>query len=90
MARRAGRRHDAHMNKRHAAAALWFLAGWYLGAWVALLIGATELLGPALGIAAAALFAGDPLGIIWTSREEPAPAIGLEPESRTEDLARAA
>lgn len=90
MARPTDRRHYARMNKRLAAAMLWFLAAWYLGAWVALLLGVSALLGPILGIAAAVLFAGDPLGIIWVRREAQASVVGLEPESRPEDLARAA
>lgn len=62
------------MSKRIAAGILWFLAAWYAGAWIALLLGVPEILGPILGIAAAAVFAGDPLGIIWV---RPAPIVEL-------------
>lgn len=67
------------MSKRIAAAVLWFIAAWYLGAFIALLIGVSDLLGPILGTAAAAVFAGDPLGVIWTRRATDAtrtPALG--------------
>lgn len=56
------------MSMRIAAGILWFLAAWYLGAWIALFLGISDVLGPILGIAAAAVFAGDPLGLIWTRR----------------------
>ncbi len=62
------------MSKRIAAAILWFLAAWNLGALIALVLGVPEILGPILGIAAAAVFAGDPLGIIWA---RPAPVVEL-------------
>lgn len=70
------------MSKRLAAAVLWFFAAWYLGAWIALLMGVSEILGPILGIAAAAVFAGDPLGIIWT---RPAQAAIVELPGALED-----
>ncbi|MGZ8527920.1 MAG: hypothetical protein ACXWWR_03925 [Candidatus Limnocylindrales bacterium] len=54
------------MNKRIAAGVLWLFAGWYLGNIVAFHVGISDLLGPILGIAAAAVVAGDPLGLIWT------------------------
>ena len=53
------------MNKRVAAGVLWLFAGWYLGNIVAYHVGLSDLLGPILGIAAAAVVAGDPLGLIW-------------------------
>jgi hypothetical protein len=58
------------MSKRIAAGILWFLAAWYLGAWIALLLGISDVLGPILGLAAAAVVVGDPLGLIWTRRAE--------------------
>ena len=53
------------MKKRALAAILWFYTGWYGGALLAHLLGVPELVGPVLGTAAAALFAGDPRGVIW-------------------------
>jgi hypothetical protein len=57
--------HRGLMNKRIAAGVLWLFAGWYLGNIVAFHVGLSDLLGPILGIAAAAVVAGDPLGLIW-------------------------
>lgn len=71
------------MSKRIAAAVLWFFALWYLGAFIAFVLGVPDLLGPVLGLAGAALIAGDPLGVIWTrttsesvTAEPPSPALG--------------
>ena len=70
------------MTKRILAAVLWFFAGWYLGAFIAFMVGVPDLLGPVLGFASAAVFAGDPLGVIWKRSDvepvaEPTtPAIG--------------
>jgi len=58
------------MQKRVAAAVLWLLAGWTAGSFLTFTIGVSPLLGPILGIAGAALFAGDPRRIIWTARSE--------------------
>ena len=55
------------MNKRIAAAVLWLLAGSYLGALLAHMVGVSDVLGPILGVAAAALIAGDPRGLIWNA-----------------------
>lgn len=79
------------MNKRIAAALLWFLAGWYAGAYIALLFAVPGLIGPVLGVAAAAVFAGDPMGVIWRAR----PPIGTAPDAVIEienpiELAKAA
>ena len=73
------------MSKRIAAGILWFLAAWYFGAWIALFLGVPDVLGPILGIAAAAVFAGDPLGIIWTRQATlvELPASGAEGSSET-------
>jgi hypothetical protein len=68
--------HRGPMNKRIAAGVLWLFAGWYLGNIVAFHVGISDLLGPILGIAAAAVVAGDPLGLIWTG----------SPRSRTVEL----
>jgi hypothetical protein len=75
------------MNKRLLTAVLWFFAGWYLGGYVSLIFGFPEIIGPILGAAAAAFFAGDPLGVIWTKRRDQAKVTTLE--SR-DDLAQAA
>jgi hypothetical protein len=55
------------MKKRTVAALLWFYTAWYAGAMVANLLGLSAALGPILGTAAAAIFAGDPRRIIWTN-----------------------
>jgi len=78
-----------HMNKRFAAAVLWFLAGWYLGSYIALFLGISDLVGPILGMSAAVLFAGDPLGIVWPHRQI-LPPVESEPEERVNELAKAA
>lgn len=53
------------MSKRIAAGTLWFLAAWCAGAWMDYLVGVPVVVGQILGIAAAALVVGDPLGRIW-------------------------
>jgi hypothetical protein len=53
------------MKKRAVSAVLWFYTGWYAGAMIAHALGLSIALGPLLGVAAAALIAGDPRGIIW-------------------------
>jgi hypothetical protein len=53
------------MSKRIAVAVLWFLCGWFVGDLSAYVLGVHEILAPILGVAAAALSAGDPLGVIW-------------------------
>jgi hypothetical protein len=78
------------MNKRLLAAVLWFLTGWYAGGYLSLIFGVPELVGPLLGLAAAGFFAGDPLGIIWTKKAEPATVTTLDLENLPDDLARAA
>ncbi len=60
------------MKKRVAATILWFYAGWYTGAMIASLAGLSPVLGPIIGTAAAAIIAGDPRRIIWTSRRRAA------------------
>ncbi len=57
--------HAPMNSKRIAAAVLWFFAGWYAGAFIAYMLGVSDILGPILGITAAALFAGDPFDVIW-------------------------
>ena len=53
------------MGKRIASGVLWLLAGWYLGNLLAYHAGWNMLFGPALGIAAAVIVAGDPFGLLW-------------------------
>ena len=55
------------MKKRVAVALLWFYVTWYAWAFVASLTGLTDLAGPLLGAALAALIAGDPMHRIWSS-----------------------
>jgi hypothetical protein len=78
------------MSKRLLAAVLWFAAGWYVGAFVAAYLAVPALIGPILGFAAAAVFAGDPLGVIWTRRADPAATAPIDLEHLPEDLAQAA
>jgi len=68
------------MKKRALAAILWFLAGWYGGALIAMFTGASPYIGPVLGTVAAALVAGDPFGWIWV---RPRKAASPEPEAAT-------
>lgn len=56
------------MKKRALAAVLWFYTTWYAWAVLAHFIGISDLAGPVLGLVAAVLFAGDPLGRIWNPR----------------------
>jgi hypothetical protein len=67
------------MKKRVLAAFLWFYAFWYVGAVVAYVLGISPLLGPIIGAAAAALFAGDPRGIIWRTRTSAPPPTTSQP-----------
>ena len=60
------------MTKRVLAAALWFYTGWYAGAFLAHAFGVSELIGPVIGAAAAALIAGDPRHLIWARSTAPA------------------
>jgi hypothetical protein len=77
------------MNKRIAAAVLWFFAGWYLGGYIALFLGISDLIGPILAISAALLFAGDPLGLIWSGQNVSADEAPAQ-ETVVEELAQAA
>ena len=58
--------HRCGMKKRALSAVLWFYCGWYAGAMVAHALNVSIAIGPILGVAAAALIAGDPRGIIWS------------------------
>ena len=64
------------MKKRVLSGVLWFFTGWYAGAMIAYFAGVPTALGPILGVAAAALIAGDPRGIIWRAK---APETAAEP-----------
>jgi hypothetical protein len=55
------------MKKRITAAILWFYAGWFVGAALAFVLGLSPALGPIVATAAAAIVAGDPRGLIWTT-----------------------
>lgn len=60
--------------KRLVALALWFYAGWTMGALIDFVAGSYGVtvgpaLAPILATAAAALVAGDPRGLIWDRRE---------------------
>ena len=54
------------MKKRALSAVLWLYAGWYVGAMIAHVFDLSIALGPIVGVAAAAIIAGDPRRIIWT------------------------
>jgi hypothetical protein len=71
------------MKKRAAAALLWFYAAWYAGAMIAQVLGLSQVLGPILGTAAAAIVAGDPRRIIWSraSRSTNAATAGTQVRS---------
>ena len=56
------------MKKRLASALLWFYAGWTFGSFAAFVFGGSELVGPVVGAAAAAIIAGDPRHLIWVNR----------------------
>lgn len=53
------------MTKRWLSAALWIFAGWYAGNFISAATGVSVLLGPALGVGLAVLFAGDPFHVVW-------------------------
>lgn len=54
--------------KRYAAALLWFLAAWYTGSVIALLMGVPDFLGPVLGLAVGWFVGVDPRHVIWARR----------------------
>ena len=59
------RSHPDDMKKRVLSAALWFYAGWTLGAFLAMALSISPFVGPILGAAAAGIVAGDPRRLIW-------------------------
>ena len=56
------------MTKRIIAAVVWFYAGWYLGAELAMVLSLSPLLGPILGGAAAIFIVTSPGRIMWHTR----------------------
>lgn len=60
------------MLKRLVTIALWFLLGWTLGAFLVWAIGAPEILGPMLGLAAALIVAVLPRAALAWSAHGPA------------------
>lgn len=68
------------MKKRALAALLWFYTGWYAGAFLAEFLGVSPVLGPLIGVAAAALIAGDPRRIIWRAATPATTPRGASPE----------
>ncbi len=65
------------MKTRVLAAMLWFFAGWYIGSYISVFFAITPYVGPVIGTAAAALFAGDPRRIIWSSRARVAASTSM-------------
>lgn len=57
------------MHRRTLAGLLWFFVAWYAWSFVVAAVGVPELIGPVLGILAAALIVGDPLDRIWHQGE---------------------
>jgi hypothetical protein len=53
------------MKKRVFATVLWFYVGWYAGAFVAELVGASSNLGLVVGLGIATFVAIDPARMIW-------------------------
>ena len=56
--------------KRIAAAPLWFLVGWFLGAVAAWILGAGPFLAPIAALALASFVVADPRHIIWGRSEK--------------------
>jgi hypothetical protein len=63
------------MLKRVVSLIIWFYAGWTLGGLIAYTTGVSELIGPILGIACAAIFVGDPRHLIWVRPAKAAPTV---------------
>jgi len=74
------------MKKRAFAAVLWFYSGWMAGSLLAMVLGVSPALGPIIGVAAAALIAVDPRGMIWT-RPMPIEAITESPSGTLSEAA---
>ena len=71
------------MKKRYTSGILWFLAGWFVGAFAAFAAGADVPLGPLFGLVAALFVAIDPMGIIWapSDRTVTVPTTEAVPEA---------
>jgi hypothetical protein len=52
---------------------LWFFAGWYVANFAVAMFGANAMLGPIVGITAAALIGGDPFRVLWTTKTASSP-----------------
>jgi hypothetical protein len=70
-------------TKRIAAASLWFVTGWMLGAMAALALSLPTTLAPSLGALSAILVFADPSRLLWYPRPERdlRAAAQLEPSS---------
>ena len=70
------------MKKCVIAGLLWFYVTWYAWAVIAYFAGVTDLPGPLLGIVAAALIAGDPLGRVWGGKPLRRPVLATPTAAR--------
>jgi hypothetical protein len=57
------------MKKRLLVSGLWFFAGWCVGSLLAFALAVSALLGPILGIGAAAVVFIDPYNLLWAPSE---------------------
>ena len=64
--------HGAHMNKRAAAAVLWFAAIWVGFEIVWSLTGVPRMIGPIVATAVSAFVGVDPHGLFWARSARPA------------------
>jgi hypothetical protein len=65
--------------KRAVAAILWFMTGWWIGAFIAFGLDLTSVLAPISGLALAGLFAGDPFHLVWARPAEAVVPAPVEP-----------
>ena len=75
------------MKKRVLSTVLWFLAGWYVANILAFVFGVSDIMGPVVGLAAAALIGGDPFHVIWTTKSTSSPVATsgrLAPEPKAD------
>jgi hypothetical protein len=63
---------DARMIKRLGMSLIWFYAGWYAGAMAAFFGGFSPMIGPVIGVLAAAFYIGDTRGMWGTRRAKAA------------------
>jgi hypothetical protein len=70
-------------TKRIAAASLWFVTGWMLGAMAAFALSLPTILAPSLAVLSAILVVADPARVLWSSRTERAlrATAHMEPSS---------